>query len=311
MRAVVAKEYGDESVLEVVDRPEPPAEAGHVPVAMRATSVSVVDTMIRQGATAPMTPGLEPPVVVGWDVAGVVQADGERFAAGDKVVGMLPWFELGGTRGTNQDVVSAEERWLVPVPDGLGWDVAGAISLDGTTAVQALRLVGARAGDTILVTGASGPVGAFAAELAAREGVQVLALASTGDEERVASLGVAHVLPRQEPADLVAAVRAIAPDGVDAVFDAALLGAGVIGAVRDGGRFITAFDPFAPQPERSITVDGVHATPDADDLARVVDLVASGDLHPRIDVSMPLEQVADAHRRTVSRGSRGKVVLTF
>lgn len=311
MQALIAQQYGDESVLKVVDRPEPNGEAGSVPVEMRATTVSVVDTLIRSGATASMTPDLTPPIVLGWDIAGVVQSDGERFAAGDRVVGMIPWFELGGTRGTNQEVVIADERWLVRLPESVDWDIAAALPLDGTTATQALRLAGPRRGDTLLVTGASGPVGGFVTELATLDGVRVLALASTGDEEHVNSLGAAHVLPRQNPGDLVHAVRAIAPDGVDAVFDAALLGNGVIGAVRDGGRFVTAFDPFAPAAERSITIDGVHARPDATDLAHVVELVAAAQLHPRIAIRLPLDRAAEGHHQIESRSVRGKVVLSF
>lgn len=311
MRVVIAEQYGDESVLRIVDRPEPEREAGHVLVSMRATTVGIPDTLIRKGVMAPLTPDLPMPFVLGWDIAGVVTQDGERFSAGDRVVGMLPWFELGGTRGTHQEIVSADERWLARIPDELDWAVAAALPLDATTAAQGLEMVGAQPGESLLILGASGPVGGFAAELAALDRVRVIAVASTDDEAHLAELGVERVLPRQDPADLVAAVRTFAPDGVDAVFDSASIGAGAIGAVRDGGRFITAFDPSAPPPERGITVDGVHSHPDAELLARIVGRVAAGELHPRIADRLPLDRVAEAHRRVEAGGLRGKIVLTF
>ncbi|WP_346165085.1 zinc-binding dehydrogenase [Streptomyces javensis] len=153
--------------------------------------------------------------------------------------------------------------------------------------------------------------GSFAAQLAAAEGAKVVAVASADDEAYVSALGVQHVLPRDEPRRLVEAVRKIAPNGVDRAFDAALVGAPLLGAVRDGGGFLSAVEAVAPAPERGITVTGVHAKPNTTQLTDLVRRVAAGELTTRIADVLPIEHGAEAHRRLEAGGLRGKLVLTY
>src|SRR5205823_2804766 len=107
-----------------------------------------------------------------------------------------PWFDLGGSVGTNASVVSASPEWLAALPDGVDPVAASTVPLNALTARQALDLAGASPGQTLLVTGASGGVGGFAVRLAAAAGVHAIAQASTGDESYVESLGAKEVLGR-------------------------------------------------------------------------------------------------------------------
>jgi NADPH:quinone reductase-like Zn-dependent oxidoreductase len=157
------------------------------------------------------------------------------------------------------------------------------------------------------VTGASGAVGGFAVQLAAARGIPVVAVASYGDDERVRALGASEVLPRTE--DLVAAVRRLAPDGIDAVLDAVPVGPQLIGAVRDGGTFVTVVDPAVPAAERGVRVAKVSVRPDAGQLAELLADLAAGRLATAVARRMPLTEAGTALKLAAGGGLRGKVVL--
>lgn len=309
MRVIEMQEYGGPEVLREVDRPEPVAGPDQVRVRVRAATVNPVDWLTREGALAGMVPHLQPPFVLGWDLAGVVEAGAHGLEAGQRVVGMIPWFVAG--TGSYAEVVVADPAWLAPLPDHLDDVLAAALPLNGLTARQALDLLDLRARQTLLVTGASGGVGGYAVQLAAAAGAHVIAVASRGDEAYVSGLGAKEVLGRAEPADLVGALRSVAPDGADAVLDAAPAGSPLLGAARDGGAFVTVLAPEAPAPERGVRVDKVSVAPDPAQLRTLTDALAGGGLVTRVAATLPLTQAAEAHRRAAAGGLRGKVVLTL
>lgn len=312
MRVIEVRRYGGPEVLEEVERPDPRPAPGRVRVRVTALPVNPVDLWTRDGLLAAMTPGLQPPFVLGWELAGTVLEDGEGFTAGQPVVGMVPWFAVAATGiGTYAEIVSAEPGWLAPLPAGVDPVPAATLGLNAQTAAQSLDLLGLRAGDTLLVTGASGAVGAFAVQLAAAAGAHVVAVAAGADDEPyLAGLGAKQVLPRTGPADLAAAVRGAYPAGVDALLDAALLGPPAIGAVRDGGVFVSASSPAAPAAERGVRVESVMTRPDAALLADLLTALADGRLTTRVAGTLPLADAAEAHRRLAAGGLRGKLVLT-
>ncbi|WP_326837510.1 NADP-dependent oxidoreductase [Amycolatopsis rhabdoformis] len=313
MRAITVVEYGDPDVLRLVDRPVPVA-TDHRPVLIRmaATSVNPVELAIRRGLLAARTPNLSLPFTLGFELAGTVLETAGGFTAGQRVAGLLPWLKLGNGEGSNAEIVPAAAEWLTALPDGVDWVTAGSVPLNAQAARQALdNLAGYGPGHTLLVTGASGAVGAFATQFAVRDGLRVFAVASDGDHDFVASLGAERVLARKPVADLVAEARSLVPGGVDAIFDAALLSGELIAAVRDGGSFGTATDAAAPATERGIAVSSVHATPDAERLATILAAVADGGLVSRVQETFPLEQVHQAHKLTAAGRLRGKIVLTF
>jgi NADPH:quinone reductase-like Zn-dependent oxidoreductase len=307
MRVIEVREFGGPEVLVEVERPEPEPGPGQVAVRVRAAAVNPVDWFTRSGALAAVFPHPAPPLVLGWDLAGTVERDGGGFTAGQRVAGMVPWFTVG--RGTYAEVVVAEPEWLAPVPDGVDDVTAGALPLNALTARQALDLTAVPAGATLLVTGASGAVGGYAVQLAAAAGVEVLAVASDGDEEWVTGLGAKHVLARAGADDLAAAVRAVVAGGVDAVLDAAPVGPGLVAAVRDGGAFTAVLDATAPAAERGVRVAKVSVVPDAAALRELLAAAAAGALSVRVAGTRPLAGAAGAHERAAAGGLRGKLVL--
>jgi NADPH2:quinone reductase len=309
MRQLHATHYGPPRVLHVTETDPPEQKEGSVRVRMAAAAINPADIRIRQGALADRLPTLAFPFRLGFDIAGTLLDEAPGLPAASRVVGLLPWFARPGF-GSNSEVIVVEPEWLAPLPDGIAWPLAGTLPLSALTAAQALDLTHIEADQTLLVSGASGAVGAFATQLALAKGANVIAVASTGDEEFVASLG-ATVVPRGDAEVVAAAVQRIAREGVDAVFDAAGIGSRLLCSVVDGGSFVAASAPAAPASERNVRVAGVQSHPDAERLAEIARLVGTGRLVSRVEQVFPLEDAVAAHERVERGGLRGKVVLTF
>jgi len=301
MEVAEVREFGGPEALRLGERPDPAPAPGEVVVRIRAANVNPTDLATRAGVHSP--PGLELPYVPGWDLAGEVTAVGgsvEGFAPGRRVVGMIPFGRIGGRVGSYAQAAAVDPAWLAPLPGDLDEATAATLPLNALTARQALDLIGAAPGSTLLVTGATGAVGGFATQLAARDGLRVLAQASHDDEAWVASLGAAEVVPRS--ADLAD----IGP--VDAVLDAIPLGPSSTASLRDGGVAVFTRPPGA-EPERGIRFETVRVQPDPDALSALARDLAAGSLRTRVAQVVALADAARAHALAEAGGLRGKVVL--
>ena len=193
--------FGGPEVLRITERPDPAPAPGEVVVRIRAANVNPTDLSVRSGQARRRLPELQPPFVPGWDLAGEVTAVGSEatgFAPGDRVLGMIPFGRIGGRVGAYAQAAAVDPGWLAPLATDIDDPTAATLPLNALTAQQALDLIAAPPGATLLITGASGAVGGFATQLAARAGCRVLAQASDDDEEWVASLGATEVLPRAD-----------------------------------------------------------------------------------------------------------------
>jgi NADPH:quinone reductase-like Zn-dependent oxidoreductase len=302
MHVVEVAEVGGPDVLRWVERPDPVAGPGQVVVWIAAANVNPTDLGARGGRYA--RGSVEPPYVLGWDFAGEVGSVGDgvsALAAGDRVVGMIHWYDMEGTAGAYAEAVAADVGWLVELPEGLDPVLGATIPLNALTAVQGLELLGLAPDSTILVTGASGGVGTFAVQLAARAGHRVVALAGRDDEDWPRSLGASVVLPRD--ADLSAIEQ------VDALFDAVPLCAAAAPAVGDGGAIVTVRRTDEFDPGRGIHKQAFLIHPDQARLRELVADVAAGRLQTRVARTIPLADAAEGHRLVEAGGLRGKVVL--
>ena len=302
MRAVVVTALGGPEVLQVVERPDPVPAAGEVLVRVRAACVNPADI----GARVGQIPGgpVPPPYLLGWDIAGEVVQVGTGvtdLGVGQSVVGMIPWHLTRGAVGGYVQFVAADAEWLVPAPAGLDPVVASTVPLNALTAHRALDIMALSQPTTVLVTGASGAVGGFAAQLAVRAGHRVLASATHDDEEWVRGLGVDTVIPRS--ADLAAT------GPVPAVLDAVPVGEPAGAAVADGGVLVTTRPTPPVDPARGVRQEIVMVRPDRPALRALVEAVADGRLRIRVAAALPLTEAAEAHRRFEAGGLRGKLVL--
>ncbi|CAB4934870.1 unannotated protein [freshwater metagenome] len=303
MKAVVVTEPGDPEVLQLVERPDPRPAAGQAVVRMQAATVNPIDLAARTGWHPPIFEIQDPPYVPGWDLAGEVVAVGagvDALAPGDPVVALIPWHAAGGRYGAYADLVLVEADWLVRRPDGLDPVAAATVPLNGLTAHQCLAMLDVPAGGELLVTGASGGVGGFAVQLARAAGLRVTAVTGAGDEAWVRGLGADVVLG---PDDLGAA-------GPFAhVLDAVPVGEPVRAAVAPGGAIVeTGGSPALPAGS-GLTQRMVLVAVDRGALSELLDGLAAGILRTRVAETVPLAEAAEAHRRSGTRGRRGKTVL--
>ncbi len=299
MRAITFSAYGGPDVLQLSEVPVPEPGPGQVRLAVRAVGINPIDWKIRNGymqqnfqVSFPHIPGLE--------VAGVVDAVGEgaEFAVGDGVFG---WSETGAY------AEYALAKTLAPKPAGISWADAAALPVAGETALRVLGLLKVREGETLLVHGASGTVGRFAAQVAVAQGATVIGTAGSRNLDDLKSLGV---VPVRYGDGWEERVREAAPGPVDAVFDAA--GHGVLpGSVELRGtkdRIVTIADgaafelgiPFSSGGEQSREV-----------LTGIAGWVTDRGVRIAQGKSYPLEDAAAAQIESEDGHPGGKLTLAI
>ena len=200
---------------------------------------------------------------------------------------------------------------LARIPEGLSAQHAGALGLAGTAALNSLDAARVGEGDTVLVSGATGGVGALAVQLAAARGARVIATARPGAEAGfVTSLAGPGVQVVDYTADLNAQVRAIAPDGVDAVLHLAGDGAELAALLGKGGRIASTLG-LTPDAvgSRDVTVHPIMADPSGQTLTVLAQQAASGALRVPVTATYPLEQAHEAFA-AFGEGTPGKIAVT-
>ena len=281
-----------------------PPRVGEVLLDVRACGVGNWDEIVRTGG---WDTGVQPPMALGVEAAGLMAAVGESvpgIRVGDAVTThSVPLREQGGWA---EKFIAAAEH-IAPVPAGVSFDAAAALPVPALTADQAVTAVEARAGQTILVHGAGGVTGGLLVQLAAHHGARVIATAGVASASRVRAMGAAHVLDYHQ-ADWPERVRALTDGGADAAVNAARSGArDALRAVRDGGRLAAITDDL-PRPQRAITMTAVLVVPDGARLRRLISLVEQDTISMAIGAWYPLEAAAEAMAR-VQQGTHGAAVV--
>ena len=309
MNAFVMRDFDTPPAVETVPTPQP--GPGEVLVRVRAASVNGFDL----GVAAGMLRGMMEyrfPVVLGRDFAGTVDAVGEgttRFTAGDAVFGAVADPSTLFSGSFAEYLAVPETAHLTRIPDGVDVVQAGALGVAGAAALQAVDAVAPKSGETVLVSGATGGVGAYAVQLAAARGATVIATATAGAAtDFVGELGAAHAV--DYTGDLAAQVRAIAPDGVDAVIHAAG-DVTELGALLAPGGHLASTRLMSPDQAglEGVSITAVMANPDAAALDLLAAEVAAGRLRVPIQRTYPLAEAGQAFADF--SGALGKVVIVI
>ncbi|WP_409180168.1 zinc-binding alcohol dehydrogenase family protein [Amycolatopsis sp. VS8301801F10] len=297
-KAMGFRETGGPEVLRLEEAPEPRPGPGQVRVRVKAAGVQPFDLAVVAGVLPVPEPGAF--TVPGNEFAGVVDEIGEGvtgFAAGDEVLGF-------GRLGGYQEFLVAGQDQIVPKPPEMPWEVAGGFTAAAQTADIAVEQIGVGPGDTVLVHGAAGSVGAMAVQLSRLRGAKALGVARPARHGQVRELGA---IPLAYSEDFV---ERVAPYGVTAAID------GVGGAaleytlelVEDRSRILTLVDH-----DRAGEL-GIRTTPNdrsAARLARLAALCASGELTHRVMATFPLAEAVEALRTYQAGNIHGKIVLTM
>jgi NADPH:quinone reductase len=308
MRALVVERPGGPEALRLRDLAAPLPGPGQVLVAVEAAGVNPVDAGNRAD---PAWAGLIPPYVVGYELAGTVEAGGDGWPDGQPVWALLP---VRGTRwGTYAERVALDASLVGPRPPGLSAVEAASLPLAGATALQLLDRLDPKSGEWVLVHGAAGGVGSLFVQLARARGARVAASASAPRAALLDRLGVEVFLDRHAGDVAGRARRAIGRD-LDAVAD--LVGHGTLAAslpvLREGGRagsIVELAGDLELAIDRNIALHGVLMRPGRAVLDALAAEVDAGRLRPVVDQVLDLADAAAAHRRVETGRGQGKVVL--
>jgi NADPH:quinone reductase len=309
MRAVTILRPGGPEVLEVAELSVREPGVDEVRVAVRAAAVNPTDIGLR----ATGADGLGPPWVPGADFAGVVESVGpgvEHLVVGERVMGAVAARRPEG--GAQAELVLAPAASVVGMPEGASFAQASTLPMNGLTAESGLAMLDLAPGQSLAVSGGAGLLASYVIALAKARGLEVVADAKPEDEELVRRFGVDAVLPRGD--GFVAAIRERYPDGVDGLYDTAVLRGAVLGAIRDGGG-IAVIRGWDDSPvERGIQVHGVRVAAvleRTDWLRELRQMAADGRIALRVAAEFPPEQAAEAHRLMDAGGLRGRAVIVF
>ncbi|MFD8334485.1 NADP-dependent oxidoreductase [Streptomyces solisilvae] len=312
MRAVTIREFGGPEVLtaERVARPEPlPTE---VLVRVHAAGINPVDWKTRAGQGMA---GLQTlPMILGWDVSGVVEEVGfgvTTLAPGDEVYGM-PWFPRAA--GAYAEFVTAPSRHFARKPASVGHVEAASLPLAALTAWQALvDTAGVKAGQRVLVHAAAGGVGHLAVQFARHLGAEVVATAREPRHAWLKELGADEVIDyTRQPFEDVTGDIDVVIDLIGALDDT---DARSVSVTRPGGLVVAIPGGVSERLATVAAQAGVGTSPflvepDATALHTIAGLVDSGAVRVEVERTFALEEAAEAHRLGETNRTRGKLVLT-
>lgn len=315
MKAIVQNDYGSPEVLKLADVVQPAMKVDQVLVRVKAASINAGDMFSMRGRPwlIRMTVGFPKPknYILGWDMAGVVEAAGPsvtHFRPGDEV--------YAACSSTFAEYVSVTEDKLAPKPGNLTFDQTAAIPTAAFTALKGLRDVGKlRAGQKVLINGASGGVGTFAVQIAKALGAQVTGVCSTRNVDMVCSLGADDVVDYTRKdftqggqrydliLDNVAShsfsdlMRVLTPQGMI-----------VPNSGHSGMGYV--FKAFLLSPFLRQLGNMYLAVANGKDLAQINEWIETGKVKPVIDRTFKLRDTPEAFRYLDKEHARGKVVIT-
>lgn len=321
MKAVVSRCYGGPAVLEYVDVEKPEPGPKDVIVAVKAAAANPLDYHYMRGSPYLMrlARGIGKPEDqrMGADFSGVVADIGDavtKFAVGDAVFG-------AHTGAFAEYLRIPEDGAIAAIPDGVGFEPAAALGVAALTALQALRDAGGlKAGEKVLINGASGGVGTYAVQIATELGAEVHGVCSTRNVEMVRALGADHVFDykkedyteTENEYDLIVDMvgnrslnanrRVLKPNGRIVI----------VGGPK--GDWIAPLLPPLKAALLSIFVDqeigAMLARLRGEDLEYLAGLLAEGSLTSQIDTRYSLADTAEALRYLETQRARGKVIIT-
>ena len=314
--------HGPAEALTPAERPEPTPGPGQIRIRVQAAGVNRPDIVQREGRYPP-PPGASD--LLGLEVAGEIDAIGDgvtRWAVGDRVCALL-----GGGGYAEYAVVDA--RHALPIPEGLDFVQAAALpETVFTVFANVFEGGGLKAGETLLIHGATSGIGVMAIQMAKAAGARVIATSRGAAKAEAARALGADVSLDATDGDLLEAIKA--EGGADVVLD--MVGAAYVelnlNALKPGGRWVVIatltgalaqIDLMRVMLKRVILTGSTLRSRPADEKARLAAAVeqtvwpwvASGQVRAKVEAIFPLEQAAAAHQHLEAGSHVGKIVLTF
>jgi NADPH2:quinone reductase len=313
MKAMILKAPGGPDMLELADLPRPVPGPNQLLVRIHAAAINPIDYKLRQTGAMGVSAGS----ILGFDAAGTVEALGPGvtgFKPGDEVF-YSPGFG-GGDTGTYAEFGLVAAHICAPKPVNLSFAEAAAVPLAGQTALGMVYTRGhVRVGQTVCVSAANGGVGSLAVQNCKAAGAHVFATCSTRSAEFVESLGAVDRLIDYQREDWTQIIRDEAPAGLDLLADCAghdYVSQAIKLMKQPTGQIVTIVNPTGQLAEpyrNNITIHYEFLQRSRPALDLLSTLIERGQIDIRIDHTLPLDQVATAHRQLEAGGVKGKIVL--
>lgn len=313
MKAVLLEKAGGVENLHLSDIEKPSIKKDEVLIEVKAISLNPAD--VKAKSSEEMLTwmfGSERPVILGWDIAGIVAEAGNnvtKFQKGDKVFGMI---NFPGVAKAYAEYVASPEDHLAKIPNGVSFEKAGATTLAALTALQMLQ-GNVNEGDKVLVHGGSGGVGHFGIQIAKAMGAHVITTVSAKNIEYVQSIGADECIDyRTQNFEEVL-------QNIDFVLD--LFGMQSIEkslkVLKPGGTVISTLmlevpeDLKAKADSLNVNVQGILVKSNGNDMETLAEMLEDGSIKPAIHKSFPFEAMRDAHTAVENGGLVGKVIVTL
>lgn len=302
MKAQLLTGFGGVDQITLTEVPEPHAGPGEVRLTVEAVGINPMDVKIQHGwlqdeFDTPL------PAVLGSDVVGVVDEVGTgvtAFSVGDRVVGLAE-------DGAYAEYAVVRSTRLAAVPDRLSADRAATIPTAAEASRRVLALLGAQAGEMVVVNGAAGSVGSAAVQLLMRDGVRVIGTAGPDNQDYLRSLGAE---PVRYGDGVEERIRAFATSGVDAVFD--VTGYDFVDTairLRGGADRIVTIADFGASERGVIVSAGDGSSITSNSFLPVLQLAAEGSFITEIAATFAFADLPAAHELSEGGHLRGKIVL--
>lgn len=310
MRAFALEELGRPGSL--MDVPEPEPAEGQVRIRVAAAGLNPFDNAVIRGYLKDQMEHRFP-LIPGMDASGTVDALGEgdiELAIGDEVFGSVGKRHLG--EGTTAELATMSTGTIARKPASIDHTDAAAIPVAGVTALTMVETASVSDGDVVVAIGATGGVGSYLVQLAAKRGARVLAISSAANAEYAQRLGAADAID-YAAGDVVEAVRSLAPDGVDVI--AEMHGgddtARLAELVRSGGRVVSA---VGGADEESLKARGIQAANitgmvSTTSLEALAGMLERGEIVSPEIKTFPLAEAAEAFEQVATGHTRGKIVV--
>jgi NADPH:quinone reductase-like Zn-dependent oxidoreductase len=303
MKAVRVLEYGGQLVFD--DVPTPTIARDEILVRIESTTVNHVDIVKASGAARQILP-IDLPWIPGHEFSGLAEqigADVAGYAVGDAVFG------VSGI-GAYAEYLAIKPATIARKPSNLSFEEAASVPVACETAWQGLFTRGQlKKGQTILIHGGAGAVGAYAVQLASHTGATVIATASSDDEAYLKSIGASQVIDYQ-----TVQFEKVLREKVDVVFD--LVGGDTqqrsFLVLKEGGHLVSAVQPVSQAETAKYRVSGemMRLAPSADELGKIARLLEDGTIRPDVASVYALQDVSQAWKDMAGkRRSHGKIVL--
>ncbi|MCF2443775.1 NADP-dependent oxidoreductase [Dyadobacter sp. CY345] len=313
MKAFVLETPGSVENLVISDIDMPKFGENEVLIQVKAISINPVDVKTRQGKGMYGRLKEISPLILGWDISGVVVETGSavtEFLVGDEVFGMV---NFPGHGQAYAEYIAAPASQLSIKPADISHEEAAAATLAALTAIQALTThANVKPGQKVLIHSAAGGVGHFAVQMAKHLGAYVIGTSSAANKDFVLSLGADEHIDYQtqkfeevvKDADFV--LDTIGGDNMDRSLE----------TIKPGGMLITIPSGMAESITEKAQAKGINGffflvSSNGDDMKSVADLLSKGIVKAHVSQTFPFEEMGNAHLQVETGKTKGKVVVTL